>query len=358
MKGSLSALSSAWTERWLCAYPVSLVHWQTWCSMCTQCPNPAALTGVCCPTWGQSFSLCHLCKAGQCPCSVTQSLVGSLTFRSHCNVYVLKQSLHQLGGLWRLMPAGWGCIDLWPIFIVRGGIRSLSQSQGFAFSPPDSICAQSIPSLSVRAWPCCLPAQLTNRTKNCWGFLSSPVSDMSFSRRWVVLTCAGFSLLMVQAHWLQDLQHNANICRMNPTLEKLLITPVGPGSWLVHLRAQSLFCSHQRCSGWPHPFWGSDCQGMQRSLYCQPIWAACHGRLISLGKKLKDVSLLFWFSVPLQIASKLCPSSHWCLILTMGFSLPENEHKMFPWKWSHNTPSTFEFCGFTMLFMQNSLWWD
>lgn len=178
------------------------------CSMCTQCPNPAALTGVCCPTWGQSFGLCHLCKAGQCPCIVTQSLVGSLTFRrSHCNVYVQKQSLHQLGGLWRLMPAGWGYIDLWPIFIVRGGIRSLSQSQGFAFSPSDSICAQSIPSLSVRAWPCCLPAQLINRTKNCWGFLSSPVSDMGFSMRWVVLTCAGFSLLMVQAHWLQDLQH-------------------------------------------------------------------------------------------------------------------------------------------------------
>lgn len=87
----------------------------------------------------------------------------------------------------------------------------------------------------------------------------------------------------------------------------------------------------------------------------------CHSwRLMYLGKRLKDVSLLFWFSVPLQISSKQRPSSQWCLILAMGFSLPENEHehKMFLWKWSDNTPSALKFCVFAMLFIQNSLQWN
>lgn len=183
----------------------------------------------------------------------------------------------------------------------------------------------------------------------------SPHLFQTWAQAWddLCLTCAGFSLLMVQAHHCRICSTEANIWSDESHTGKAPANAGGPKSMTCTLEGlvtglfpTEMFRLTSSLMGFRLPGHGG-----------QSICSASHGRLMYLGKRLKDLSLLFWFLVPLQIPSKQCPGSVG-LILAMG-SLPENKYKMFPWKLPDNTPSAaLEFCVFAMLFIQNSLWWN
>lgn len=243
---------------------------------------------------------------------------------------------------WRLWKAG-PCRPRIYLFIdpyiLLGGYQKPVTVRGIAFIPPNSRHLQSTP--LCQSWTCCLPEQSVAQA-------SSPRLLQTWASAWEKshLTCAGFSLLTVQAHGLQVLPADTNIWSDDTCTGKVPHNTNGLG--ILAYKSEELVT----CLFPPEisrlATWGSDCQSMERSLHCHPVWSASHRRLMCLGKRQKAVSELLVFWVTTGSSKTGHPNSHWCLLLTVGFSQPE-EQKMLPWKRSQNSvpiPSTLEFLAF------------
>lgn len=125
-------------------------------------------------------------------------------------------------------------IFIYDPYLLLGGIRSLSQSQGFAFSPLDCVFRASSLCQSLALLSPCIGGE----TQELLGIILLTFSDMGFSLKWVVphvcwflsadgtsTPIAGSAAQMPTSGW------------ENPTRRKLLITPVGPEPRPIHFRA-------------------------------------------------------------------------------------------------------------------------
>lgn len=168
---------------------------------------------------------------------------------------------------------------------------------------------------SIRARPRHLPAWSRGRAKHFKGLSSSHTLDMDYSRKlhltWLASLCCPAAQVPASA-------------LMNPTVGKALITSLpavcGICQWFVSIRD---------VLGWSYPFWGSDCQNMEKSLNCPPV----HHASGFLGQDRY-----------LQIQA-----SQQTLVFGIGhgfFPAKKQEQRPSPWKQSQNstlTPSTLQF---------------
>lgn len=221
---------------------------------------------------------------------------------------------------------------------MLGGYHKPVTLRGMAFIPPNARCLQRTP--LCRSCTCRLPEQSIAQ--------ASPRRLQTWASAWEKshLTRAGFSLLTEQAHGLYVLPADTNIWSDDTRSGKVPHNTNGLG--IIVYKSEELVPGLFPPEISRLDTWGSDCQSMERSLYCHPIWSASHRRLVCLGKRQKAVGELLVLWVTTGSSRTEHPHSHWCLLLAVGFSLPEKQ-KMLPWKQSQNsvpTPSTPEFLAF------------